>query len=214
MRFLLGLILGILVIPVAVLIYFHAGHPPVAVADPPLWMERQMVRVPLHARIDAEMPKAAPIEPSDTNLEAGAHIYRQQCAACHGLYGRPSSFAKEMYPHAPQLWAPHRNGAVGVSDDPVGETYWKVENGIRMTGMPAFGKVLNQAQIWQVSLLLSRADQPLPTSALDLLKVPLDLDPVALAPTEQPAGPPQKITDLKLDAVPSPLPPDAQQNGK
>lgn len=212
--FLLGLLLGLLVIPVAVFGYFHLGHPPVAVADSPLYLERQMVRIPLHARIDSEMPKSVPIEPSDTNLEAGAHIYRQQCASCHGLYGRPSSFAKTMYPDAPQLWAPHGNGTVGVSDDPPGETYWKVANGIRLTGMPAFQKVLNQTQMWQVSLLLARADQPLPTRALDLLKQPLDLDPMALAPTQQPAGPPGKITDLKLDAVPSPLPDAASEPNK
>jgi thiosulfate dehydrogenase len=214
MKFLVGLIVGLLIFPAALVVYFHVGHPPVAVADHPFLLERQLVRAPLHARIDLEMPKAAPIEPSDTNLEAGAHIYRQQCSACHGLYGRPSSFAKYMYPHAPQLWEPHPDGVVGVSDDPPGETYWKVANGIRLTGMPAFSKVLNQTQMWQVSLLLSRADQPLPTAALDLLKQPLDLDPTALGPAPTSSGPSQKITDLKLDAAPSPLPPDANSNGK
>jgi thiosulfate dehydrogenase len=206
MKFLLGLIVGLLIIPVAGFIYYHVGHPPVAVADQPFLLERELVRAPLHARIEKEMPKAAPIEPSDTNLEAGAHIYRQQCAACHGLYGRPSSFANHMYPDAPPLWAPHRNGVVGVSDDPPGETYWKVANGIRLTGMPAFSKVLNQTQMWQVSLLLSRADQPLPAAALDVLKQPLDLDSIMPVSSQQDSAPPQKITDMKLDAVPSPLP--------
>ncbi|GGH15606.1 c-type cytochrome [Silvibacterium dinghuense] len=205
--FLIGLFLGILAIPVVIFCYFHLGHPPVAVADSPFPMEKQIVRAPLQARIHAEMPKSAPIEASGTNLEAGAHIYRQQCAACHGLYGRPSSFAAHMYPHAPQLWAPHGNGTVGVSDDPPGETYWKVANGIRLTGMPAFDKVLNPTQMWQVSLLLANADKPLPSSALDLLKQPLDLDTVNLAPPTANV-PPQKITDL--NAMPSPLPPDQQ----
>jgi mono/diheme cytochrome c family protein len=204
--FLLGLILGLLALPIAIAIYLHFGNPPVAVADHPLWLERQLVRAPLHARIRREMPRSAPIEPGDTNLEAGAHIYRQQCAACHGLYGRPSSFAKYMYPHTPQLWAPHRNGAVGVSDDPPGETYWKINNGIRLTGMPAFNNVLNQTQIWQVTLLLAHADKPLPTSALNLLKQPLDLDPVSLAPAQNPSGQP---SDFKIDAAPSPLPANA-----
>lgn len=207
--FLLGLILGLLALPVAAFVYFHAGRMPVAVTDAPFWMEKQLVRLPLHARILSEMPASAPIEPSDTNLEAGAHIYREQCAACHGLYGLPSSFAAHMYPHAPQLWAPHRNGAVGVSDDPVGETYWKVDNGIRLTGMPSFNKVLNQTQIWQVTLLLARADKPLPSSALNLLKQPLDLDPVNLAPGQKPDTSQPNGTNLKLDAVPSPLPPGA-----
>jgi thiosulfate dehydrogenase len=79
-----------------------------------------------------------------------------------------------MYPHAPQLWAPHGNGVVGVSDDPVGETWWKVANGIRLTGMPSFSKVLNQTQMWQVSLLLKQADQPLPPEVTNLIRQPLD----------------------------------------
>lgn len=174
--FILGLIIGLIALPIAVFFYFHFGHPPVAVADQPFPFEKQIVSVPLHARIDREMPKTAPIEPSDTNLETGARIYRQQCAACHGLYGRPSDFGPHMYPSAPQLWKPHKNGVVGVSDDPAGETYWKVENGIRLTGMPAFNKVLNQTQIWQVALLLAGAEKPLPAGVLDLLKQPLDPD--------------------------------------
>jgi len=187
--FLLGLVLGLLVIPVYVFVYFRAGHLPVAVADQPFPLEKQIVRAPLHARIDKEMQKTAPLEPSATNLQAGAHIYRQQCAACHGLYGRPSTFAEHMYPHAPQLWAPHNNGVVGVSDDEPGETYWKVANGIRLTGMPSYSKILNQTQIWQVTLLLANADKPLPADVLNLMKQPLDLDPVNLAPAPQSSSP-------------------------
>ena len=170
--FLLGLILGLLILPAIVFVYFHVGWPPVAVADQPFLLEKQIVRAPLHVRIDKEMPKSAPIEASDTNLEAGAHLYRQQCASCHGLYGRPSDFATHMYPHAPQLWAPHHNGVVGVSDDPPGETYWKVANGIRLTGMPAYEKVLSDTEMWQVTLLLKNADQPLPDPVMRILTAP------------------------------------------
>jgi len=208
--FLLGLILGLLTVPLIVFIHFRYGHPPVAVADQAYQMEKELVSVPLHARIDREMPKSSPIEPSATNLESGAHIYRQQCASCHGLYGRPSAFAAHMHPQAPQLWAPHESGVVGVSDDPPGETYWKVANGIRLSGMPAYDKILNPTQIWQVSLLLANADKPLPPGTLDLLKQPLDLDPAALAlPTSN--LPNQKMTDQQMNSMPPALPPDAKQ---
>lgn len=174
MKFLLGLVVGLVVLPIAVMVYFRVGHPPVAVADKPFLLEKQIVRVPLNARIHKEMPSSSPIEASATNLNTGAQIYRQQCAACHGLYGRPSDFGAHMYPVAPQLWKPHRNGVVGVSDDPVGETEWKVVNGIRLTGMPAFGKILNETQIWQVSVLLKNAGQPMPPEATKLLTAPMD----------------------------------------
>jgi thiosulfate dehydrogenase len=170
-RVLFGILLGLTLAPLLVYGWFRYGHPPVAVTDKPLPFERQITHVPLNARIDREMPKTAPIEPNEENLVAGAQIYRDQCAACHGFYGKPSAFAKHMYPAAPQLWAKHANSdVVGVSDDPSGETFWKVDNGIRLTGMPAFHYVLSEAEIWQVSVLLANADKPLPPSALSIVK--------------------------------------------
>ena len=207
--FLLGLILGLLTIPLIVFLHFKYGHPPVAVADQGYRLEKELVSVPLQARIDREMPRSSPIEASATNLESGAHIYRQQCASCHGLYGRPSTFAAHMYPEAPQLWAPHENGVVGVSDDPPGETYWKVANGIRLSGMPSYDKILNPTQMWQVSLLLANADKPLPPGTLDLLKQPLDLDPAVLAPQTS-IIPNQKMTDQQMKAMPPAVPPDSK----
>jgi mono/diheme cytochrome c family protein len=163
--FVLAFVLGLIAFPLAAYVYFVFGKPPVAVADKPFPLEDRIVRVPMNARIEREMPKSAPIEPTDENLNAGAGIYEDKCEICHGIAGEPSSIGGKMFPQAPQLWAKHKNGAVGVSDDPVGETYWKVRNGIRLTGMPAYGKALTETQMWQVSLLLSRADKPLPAEA-------------------------------------------------
>ncbi len=56
---------------------------------------------------------------------------------------------------------------IGVTDDPPGETYWKVANGIRLTGMPSFKSVLTDTEMWQVSLLLANADKPLPPEAVE-----------------------------------------------
>jgi mono/diheme cytochrome c family protein len=76
-----------------------------------------------------------------------------------------------MYPSAPQLWKKHARGnVVGVSDDEAGETYWKVANGIRLTGMPAFSKVLSDTEMWQVSLLLKNADKEMPDPVVKILQ--------------------------------------------
>jgi mono/diheme cytochrome c family protein len=156
---------GALLVPLGVYLYLAFGKPPVATADPPFPAEANIVAIPLNARIKREMPASSPIPASDENLNAGAGIYEDKCEFCHGSADAPSSMAKSMFPPAPQLWAKHASGAVGVSDDPVGETYWKVKNGIRLTGMPAYAKALSETQLWQVSLLLSMADKPLPAEA-------------------------------------------------
>jgi len=169
-RILFGIILGVLMVPLAAMAWLHLGHPPVAVADPPLPFERQVAQGALDARIGRETPKTVPVQANEENLAAGARVYRGQCAACHGLQGKPSTFGAHMFPDAPQLWEKHPNSdVVGVSDDPPGETYWKVDNGIRLTGMPAFHDVLSQTEIWQVSVLLANADKPLPPTASQVL---------------------------------------------
>jgi mono/diheme cytochrome c family protein len=171
--------------PLCVLGWFRFGHPPVAVADPQLPFENALVKTPLHARIAREQPEKVPYTADEPNLVAGAEVYRDHCAVCHGYHNKPALFAAHMYPRAPQLWEKHTNSeVVGVSDDPPAETYWKVANGIRLTGMPAYKQALTEQEIWQVSLLLANADKPLPPAALMILR------PQAQAAAEEPAGKP------------------------
>jgi mono/diheme cytochrome c family protein len=178
-RVFLGILLCIVLVPVALLGWLKYGDVPVAVADPPFPQERLLTHIPLDARIGREVVKTPPIQADEANLEAGAAVYRDQCATCHGYHGKPSRFAAHMFPDAPPLWEKHHNNAVvGVSDDPPGETYWKVANGIRLTGMPAYKGVLNETKIWQVSLLLANADKPLPPAAVKILLG----EPIAPAP--------------------------------
>jgi mono/diheme cytochrome c family protein len=158
LRFLVGLIIGLLVLPLGGLAYFKLGKPPVATADPPLPLEKQIVAIPLAARIAREMPRSVPITADEATFTAGAAVYQTQCAPCHGLPDHDSAFAKGMFPRAPQLFQRHGDH-VGVSDDEPGETYWKVANGIRLSGMPAFDKILTEKEMWQVTLLAANADK-------------------------------------------------------
>jgi thiosulfate dehydrogenase len=168
----LGFLLGIVAVALGLFAYLKFGPLPVAVADAPLPFEKQIVRLPLDARIERES-KAAPFGISEDVFESGAHIYRAQCASCHGTPGRDVAFAKTMFPSAPQLWKKHKNSdVVGVSDDEPGETYWKVANGIRLSGMPSYKHVLSDTQMWQVSLLLKNADKELPGPVTQILDSP------------------------------------------
>ncbi|HWZ50841.1 MAG TPA: cytochrome c [Granulicella sp.] len=170
--FVVGFVIALVLAAGTVFVYFQFGTPPVAVVDPPFPFEKNIVRLPLNARIDREL-KQPPFGTSEDVFEAGARVYRNDCASCHGTPGHDVPLAAHMYPVAPQLWKKHSHGnVVGVSDDSPGETYWKVENGIRLTGMPAFRHLLSDAQMWQVSLLLKSADQPLPDPVMQILTNP------------------------------------------
>jgi thiosulfate dehydrogenase len=162
--FLLGLIVGVLLVPALAYFYFAGGYAPVATSAPPMPFEKMLAGKALHARIEKEMPKSVPIEPTEANLLAGAALYKEHCAVCHGLPGESkTAIAAGLFPRPPQLFHGH-----GVTDDEPGETYWKVANGIRLTGMPGFHSTLKDEQLWQVSLLLANADK-LPESVTNAL---------------------------------------------
>ena len=163
MKFFLGLIIGLLILPAIGYVYFRFGYAPVATASSPMPFEKKMASMALHARINKEAPKQVPIPVDEPNLTPGARIYVENCAFCHGLPNQKATMAaKGMSPLPPQLF----NSEQMVTDDPPGVTYWKVSNGIRMTGMPGFGESLSPTQMWQVSLLLANADKlPDPTKA-------------------------------------------------
>ena len=163
-KFLIGLIVGLIVIPIGVYMYFSTGAAPVATSSSPMPFEKMLASMALHARLKKEMPKAPPIPADEAAFVAGAQTYKDNCAVCHGLPGQPlTAIAQGMFPKPPKLME-----GKGVTDDAPEESYWKVAGGIRMTGMPGFEKLLSPTQMWQVSLLVANADK-LPKSAKDAL---------------------------------------------
>jgi len=175
--FVLGLIIGLLVLPLVAALYVMTGRLPAAATDRPLPYERKIAHIALNTRIHREAPDRDVSGLTSADLVAGAQIYKNDCAFCHGLPHEPASpEGRGMFPRAPQLFA---HG--GVTDDPAGETYWKVKNGIRLTGMPSFQAALSDDQMWQVSAFLKRADE-LPPEALAVLNPPPPVLPVPTAP--------------------------------
>ncbi len=166
-------VIGVIFLPVILvggaLAYLKFGHVPVAVADAPFPVEKQATRMAVRARIDRETENP-PFHANEDVLKSAANAYRHQCSLCHGTPGHDAILAKHMFPAPPQLWKRHGpNGAVGVSEDSAGFSYWVVSNGIRLTAMPSFNGVLSEKERWEVSLLLKNADKDLPDSVKQIL---------------------------------------------
>jgi mono/diheme cytochrome c family protein len=151
----LGILLGVVLVGGGVYYYFSSGHAPVATSAPPIPFEKRLARTALHAYLD-RLPHPEPQVPADeAHLVPGAKVYKEQCAVCHGLPGEPkSAIAQGMYPAPPKLFQ-----GTGVTDDDAWESYWKVENGIRLSGMPGFKDWLTEKQIWEVAVLVKNADK-------------------------------------------------------
>src|SRR5271168_5037835 len=182
----LGIIVGFLLVSAAIHLYFATGQAPVAVTASPMPFERKYAHIGLDAYLD-KLPHPEPQTPADEqNYLAGAEVYKQNCAVCHGLPGAErTAIAAGMFPKPPQLFH-----GTGVTDDEAWESYWKVENGIRMTGMPGFKDQLNETQIWQVSVLVKNADKISPAVKAALVSgAPNAVAPAAAAATTPAATP-------------------------
>ncbi len=183
--FVAGIIITLLAIPILGLLFLRSTYMPVAATDSPLPFEKKLASMGLHARIDREAPQRDVSHLSTADLVSGAVVYQKNCAFCHGLPQQPASAAsKGMFPHAPQLFTQQET----VTDDPAGVTFWKVKNGIRLTGMPSFAGALTDDQMWQVAALLSRADQ-LPPEVQEALKP----QPLPILITAGAANPPAPV---------------------
>jgi len=122
----------------------------------PLPLEKTVAKMALRASIGNAGDQKNPLPFDDTNMLAGMNVYKEHCAVCHGVAGKPpTAMAKGMFPPPPQLL--EKDGM--VTDDPEGVTYWKVTHGIRLSGMPGFGSTLSDNQRWQVTMLAAHADK-------------------------------------------------------
>ena len=89
------------------------------------------------------------IPPAPTNVQAsieeGDNLFGTECAACHGLDGHsPTDAGRWMYPRSADLTSPE------VQQYSDRELFWIVKNGIRLSGMPAFGPVESDEHVWNL----------------------------------------------------------------
>ena len=108
-RFLLGVASVLIAIVLATVIYLHFGNLPVALADRAFPFEKRLVEKPLDARIDREYPRKPGLEATEANLQMGAHVYRQQCAACQ-LFAGDRFLRQKLAPGKAMLTAKHAKG--------------------------------------------------------------------------------------------------------
>ena len=86
-------------------------------------------------------------------MDMGFKNYHAMCRLCHGAPGySQTEIAKGFYPPPPDLTKEEsavrdRNGA---------ELYWVIKNGIKMTGMPAFGPTHSEDELWGVVSFLKK----------------------------------------------------------
>jgi len=103
----------------------------------------------IHESVEISVKKHAKNVPmshlgENASIEEGSEEYDEMCAMCHGGPGLPESVLyKGLYPSPPKLYKDHDDW----TDE---ELFWIIKNGIKMTGMPAYGPTHSDEEIWTI----------------------------------------------------------------
>src|ERR1700691_532146 len=138
MNRLLFFVMGVLSVVVLVILVGGAllmGARGFSAREQPSAMERWIAR---RARAIALPPgareRANPSPESSEVLQQAREHWADHCAACHANNGSgDTEMGKHLYPPAPDMREPDTQN---LSD---GELFYIIQNGIRLTGMPAWG---------------------------------------------------------------------------
>jgi mono/diheme cytochrome c family protein len=123
-----------------------------ATATPPAW-ERAIARMAFDASVARRAPPIAnPIRATPDALLAGMKVFLDDCAGCHGSYGRNSGWGSEdFYPRVPQF-------ARTPPRKPDWQLFWIVKHGVRYSGMGAWDRQVPDSTIWLLVTFLSHLD--------------------------------------------------------
>ena len=143
-----------------------AGLVNFSAAKTPGRLEERLATFALNRSIARHAPKEAnPLARSPAAVAAGLALFGTHCVDCHGAPGiDPTEAGASLNPPAPGLTLAR------VQARPDGELQWIVSNGIRMTGMPAFGASRSEEEVWQLVAALRRLPQLSPEERQRLAK--------------------------------------------
>jgi mono/diheme cytochrome c family protein len=150
-KFLAGILVGVGGLAAGAYIYVHYGFLDMRADRAASRIEHIYMRGAMDKSVDRHAPKMAnPVPPSDVNLIEGIRLYKSNCAVCHGGPEMPNSKVGEGFsPPTPQFLKE-------APDMPDNQNYWIVKHGVKMTGMPAWDKVLSDTDIWKLTTFLGQ----------------------------------------------------------
>ena len=160
MKTLIVFLVGVIAVPIVLGLAAIAGLlSSDSTSMPPQWEMSLGMRVLDHSLERRAKGLKNPIAPNDSAaFAAGAKVYKD-CSGCHGDANGPSRWGtNDFYPRVPQFY---QEGADVTPE----EAYAAIHDGIRYSGMAAWGDQIPDSDIWKVANFVSRIRR-LPPAAL------------------------------------------------
>jgi mono/diheme cytochrome c family protein len=150
MKFLFGIVTGLLLMAAAAVFVIASGTVSVGATAPVSDLERAVATLAVNRSVARRAPKTEnPVKATPETLAKALTHYKSMCLTCHGAGAvPPSDIGEGLNPPAPDLTQP------SVQKRTDGELFWLVQNGLRMTGMPAFGPTHQEEDLWALVAFL------------------------------------------------------------
>jgi len=127
-------------------IFIYSGVYNVAATSPDSGLVKWALEITREESIDSRAEEITPPDPgvltAPKTLRIGFEHYNEMCMVCHGAPGVEAGEARKGLNPKPPLLAEVAN------EIPANEMFWVIKNGIKMTGMPAWGPTHSDDTIW------------------------------------------------------------------
>jgi mono/diheme cytochrome c family protein len=159
-----GVVFGILLVAAGAAAILYTGSFNTSAEKPPSRMEKKIATFALNKSVERRAPnRTNPLPATPENLRRGLAHFRENCVLCHGAPGvDPGEIGQGLNPGAPDLTLPR----VQARTD--GQLFWLVDEGIKMTGMPAFGPTHDENEIWKIVAFLRHLPEITPEETAQL----------------------------------------------
>jgi hypothetical protein len=147
------IIVCLLVLALAAAVFVVSGIYNIAATDPHWGITSTIIEVAKERSIEVRSDdiQVPDLDGKDYIKGAVTH-YHGMCRLCHGAPGYdPEEFAEGFYPAPPSMTSGEIQEEMGSA-----EIYWIAKNGIKLTGMPAFGPTHSDEQLWGMVALAEK----------------------------------------------------------
>ena len=133
----------------AVCIFIYSGFYNVAATSEHWGITKILMQITMQRSV-AFHAKEVTVPPRPLSPKEGFPDFNEMCVNCHGAPGiLPGEVGKGLNPRPPDL-------AIAAKELSLSELFWIIKNGIKMTGMPAFGPTHTEERLWSITAFVKR----------------------------------------------------------
>ena len=145
MKCILAIVLAGVILILGAFLFVWSGFYNIAATRPHYALTFSMIGMLRERSIEVHSDEIKVPDLKNAALKEKAVIhYHEMCRLCHGAPGYPpEEFSEGLYPSPPVMASGKIQSELSDS-----EIFWVLKNGLKMTGMPAFGPTHNDEILW------------------------------------------------------------------